>query len=826
MSDGAIIRKAVQILSEGDAVVAPTETVYGLFCDATSDSAVRKVYEIKGRPISNPLIVHVGSMNMAIRYAVLTKQDIEMINLFWDKLVPVTFVVPLPKNSRISKLVTAGSDTVAIRMPTHRVTNKIIKLFGRPLAAPSANTSTMLSPTSYKMVMDDIGNRVRLVIDGEDCWFGLESTIVDITIPGKYRILRHGAASKELIDRTMKAVPNREPIEEDGYNIRTPMTPGMMKKHYAPSIPLRMNAAFPRKGEAFIAFGKTSIEHDINLSEDSNLFEAACKLYRYIKMFDNKEKYEGIAVMPIPEEGVGIGINDRLRRASWSNCPRPRVLLVILDGFGISEHAAGNATAHAEYIQNLMKTHPCALLEASGRHVGLPDDQFGNSEVGHMTIGTGRINKQKLSLINDSIASGEFDKNPVLLEFFSDIIQKNGACHVMGLFSSGGVHSHIDHFFHYLQLLRNNKIPIRAHLFLDGRDVRRDAALETLEKAIADNKIRKDEIASIHGRYYAMDRDKKWERTQASFRAIVNGESKHESIDDPVAMIKTFYNSDIYDEEIYDEEIYPFVMENYHGANENDSFWMINFRTDRIKQIISLIQDEKYSCLNMVSIDSDIDSKSKILFPDIRIRNTLGEVMAKRGLNQLRIAETEKYAHVTYFINGGEDVVYENEDRILVPSPRVPDYSKTPGMSSADITEKLDEAIKSAKYDLIIANYASPDMIGHTGDYEAAAQAIVSIDNHVKNIVQNAMSGGYEVIITADHGNIEYMVNDDKSPCKTHTFSKVPFIYISTACNRCIKSNGSLQDIAPTIFDIMGFEKPEEMTGESMLLPVCQRPLD
>jgi 2,3-bisphosphoglycerate-independent phosphoglycerate mutase len=815
------ISNGVRILSEGDAIIAPTETVYGLFCDATSDIATQKVYDIKGRPACNPLIVHVSSVDMALLYATIHEQDAYMMELFWNKLnLPITFVVPLAPGSQISKLVTAGLKTVAIRRPNHPIALSLIEEFGKPLAAPSANTSMMLSPTSYDMVMEDIGRKVRLVIDGGPCDVGIESTIIDITTQGEYRILRHGGTPIETIEEVICGKrSDKSKNDPEASSEKSPITslkaPGMMKRHYAPSIPLRMDAAFPYEGEAFIAFGKTPVEHDANLSETGDLAEAAYNLYSYIKAFDDKEKYSGIAVMSIPQHGLGVGINDRLRRASSSNNNVARVLLVILDGFGISEKSTGNATIHAEYIQSLMKTYPCTRLNTHGKYVGLPDGQFGNSEVGHMTIGAGRINKQKLPLINDAIASGEFNKNPVLQEFLANTAERNGACHIMGLFSNGGVHSHIDHFFHCLQLLRNNGIQIKAHLFLDGRDVQRDAALGTLSDAISSIKIRNEEIASVHGRYYAMDRDKKWERSQISLDAIIKGESKYKNVDDPIAAIRASYGN-----VVYDEEMYPFVMRGYHGATPNDSFWMINFRTDRIKQILTLIQAENFDILNMVSIDPDIDSKSSILFPTVSIQATLGEVIAKNGLKQIRIAETEKYAHVTYFINGGKDVVYENEDRVLVPSPKVIDYSETPDMSSADITENLDNVLKSAMYDLVIANYASPDMIGHTGNYEVAVTSIKLLDGHLRKIVQTAISSGYNIIITADHGNIENMINDDDgTPCKTHSFSQVPFIYIPFEHNRDVISNdGSLEDVAPTILDIMGLEKPEEMTGRSLLL--------
>ncbi|MDR2074707.1 MAG: 2,3-bisphosphoglycerate-independent phosphoglycerate mutase [Holosporales bacterium] len=485
-----------------------------------------------------------------------------------------------------------------------------------------------------------------------------------------------------------------------------------------------------------------------------------------------------------------------------------KVLLIILDGFGVSGNGYGDATLEAKFIQSLRNTYPNSLLNASEEHVGLPSGQFGNSEVGHMTISSGKVVKQKLLMINDSISSCEFDQNPVLLNF----LQNTKTCHIMGLFSDGGVHSHISHLFHCLKLLRLRNIKIRAHLFLDGRDVTMDSALNTLKTAVSNELIKVSEIASVHGRYYAMDRDRKWERTEVSYNAIKNADSAYKNVEDPIKMIEFFYKSGV-----FDENMPPFVMKGYSGALSNDSFWNINFRTDRMKQILTLIHSDGFKILNMTNVDEKIDRNSAVLFEKKEIKNTLGEVISKNGLRQLRIAETEKYAHITYFMNGGEDITYENEFRILVDSPKVADYAETPDMSSSEITQKLKEALSLESYDLIIVNYANADMIGHTGNFEICKKSLRMLDEHVKNVVETARNHEYEVLITADHGNAEHMINEnDGTFCKTHSLSKVPFVYISDDRGSNLK-NGSLQDIAPTVLSLLGIKIPNDMEGSCLI---------
>ena len=484
-----------------------------------------------------------------------------------------------------------------------------------------------------------------------------------------------------------------------------------------------------------------------------------------------------------------------------------KILLCVLDGFGYSESTFGNATLEAEFISDLMRSKNTVFLDASGKSVGLPEGQFGNSEVGHLTIGSGRVLKQKLPLISDSIESGELDKNPKLAKFLKNI--KSNTCHVMGLFSKGGVHSDIDHFFWAIRFLRKNNITVKAHLFLDGRDVDFRDGLKTLNDALKTEKIKLSEIATIQGRFFAMDRDNKMDRTEVAYNAIVNGFSEYKT-NDPIALIENFYRKDI-----NDETVPPMIIGNYKGAEEGDSFWMLNFRTDRIKQILKMLLNNDFRLMNMVDCGEGIDEKSVTLFSPQEINNTLGEILSKNKITQLRVAETEKYAHVTYFFNGGKEVQYEFEDRILVSSPKVKDYAETPDMSAKEITEKVIEALKTSSHQVIIVNFANADMIGHTGDFEATKKSLKMLDEHIKNIVKIAKNNDYITILTSDHGNAETMINDDMTPKKTHTCSLVPFITIPEI--KKIHDTGTLADIAPTLLKILNINKPSDITGESIV---------
>ncbi|MDR2598459.1 MAG: 2,3-bisphosphoglycerate-independent phosphoglycerate mutase, partial [Holosporales bacterium] len=361
--------------------------------------------------------------------------------------------------------------------------------------------------------------------------------------------------------------------------------------------------------------------------------------------------------------------------------------------------------------------------------------------------------------------------------------------------------------------LRQKNITVNAHLFLDGRDVGYRDALGLLQAALESGGLRLSEIATIQGRFFAMDRDNRWNRTQMAFDAIAYAKADYKTAD-PTVLIKNFYALDI-----NDEVIPPFIVANYNGASIDDGFWMLNFRTDRIKQILTLLQDNNFKILNMVSCDEKIDSKATVLFEQEEVKNTLGEVIARNGLKQLRIAETEKYAHVTYFFNGGMDIRYDGESRVLIPSPGVNDYSETPDMSSGQVSLETIEAMKSHRYSVIIVNFANADMVGHTGNFQATKKALELLDSHIRDVVAVARRLGYTVILTADHGNAETMINGDNSMHKSHTCSKVPFILLSQTRNRLhMRQNvGQLSDIAPTILNILGIDVPHEMTGSSLI---------
>jgi 2,3-bisphosphoglycerate-independent phosphoglycerate mutase len=500
-----------------------------------------------------------------------------------------------------------------------------------------------------------------------------------------------------------------------------------------------------------------------------------------------------------------------------------KVLLCILDGLGYNPESFGNSTLAAASLSKFMNDMATrsvmsgddlvkfsgTFLEASGRFVGLPDGQCGNSEVGHLTIGSGRVRLQKLPLITEAIKSGSLDKNETLRRFLDNLREK--CCHVMVLFSNGGVHSDVEHFFWAISILRQKKVKIMAHLFLDGRDVGPFDALDTLELSLKTGRLLLSEIATIQGRFFAMDRDNRCERTRAAFDAIVYGKTEFNT-NDPVSLIKS-----LYEKNVNDEVMPPFTIGDYNGTERGDEFWMLNFRTDRIKQILGLLCVEGFRVLNMVNCGVDLDARNMVLFEQKEIPNILGELISKQGLKQLRIAETEKYAHVTYFFNGGSDIQYENEHRILIPSPKVSDYAETPDMSSSLVVSEILKSLDSRYYDVIIANLSNADMIGHTGNYQAARLALQFLDQYVIKIIERARRCGYTLIVTSDHGNAEKMINADRSINKSHTCSMVPFMVFGEEVG-IRGENGQLADIAPTILDILGLSPPSDMTGKTLLI--------
>ena len=502
-------------------------------------------------------------------------------------------------------------------------------------------------------------------------------------------------------------------------------------------------------------------------------------------------------------------------------------MLMILDGFGINENENGNAVklANTPNIDKLMKTCPTTEIYTSGLNVGLPDGQMGNSEVGHTNIGAGRIVYQELTRITKSIEDGDFFSIPEFIEAIENCKKNNSKLHIMGLLSDGGVHSHMRHLFGLLELAKRKDFEdVYVHCFLDGRDTPPASAegyIMKLEEKMKEKGVGK--IATISGRFYSMDRDKRWNRIQKSYDAMVNGIG--EKATSAISAIESSYQK-----EIFDEFVEPTVIVN--GDNQvatiskNDSVIFFNFRPDRAREITRVLIDKDFSefetkkDLNlffvcMTQYDETMPNV-KIAFKPTTLVNTFGEYISNKGLTQLRIAETEKYAHVTFFFNGGNEKQYKGEDRILVSSPKVETYDMQPEMSAPEVTTKVLEAINSKKYDVIILNYANPDMVGHTGNLDAAIKAIEEIDNDVGKVVEAIRANEGVLLITADHGNSEQMVDyTTGEPQTSHTTNPVPLILVGMETAKL--KTGKLADLAPTMLDIMGLEKPEEMTGESLI---------
>ncbi len=502
-------------------------------------------------------------------------------------------------------------------------------------------------------------------------------------------------------------------------------------------------------------------------------------------------------------------------------------MLMILDGFGNNPNKEGNAVeiANTPNIDRIMKTCPTTEIYTSGLNVGLPEGQMGNSEVGHTNIGAGRIVYQELTRITKSIEDGDFFSIPELVEAIENCKKNNSKLHIMGLLSDGGVHSHIRHLFAILELAKRKDFEdVYVHCFMDGRDTPPASGenyILKLEEKMKEKGIGK--IATISGRFYSMDRDKRWNRIQKSYDAMVNGIGEKETT--AIAAIESSYQK-----EIFDEFIEPTVICNgdtpIATISDNDSVIFFNFRPDRAREITRTLVDKEFCEFETKKMNlyfvcftryDDTMPNVKIAFKPTTLENTFGEYISKNGLKQLRIAETEKYAHVTFFFNGGEEKQYEGEDRILVPSPKVETYDLKPEMSAIEVTDKVVEAINSKKYDVIILNYANPDMVGHTGNLEAAVKAIETIDSCVQRVVEAVESQDGTLLITADHGNAEQMVDAKTGePHTAHTTNPVPLMLVGME-NVKLKS-GKLADLAPTMLDIMGLEKPEQMTGESLLV--------
>ncbi len=505
-----------------------------------------------------------------------------------------------------------------------------------------------------------------------------------------------------------------------------------------------------------------------------------------------------------------------------------RHLLLILDGYGIAEDPNVSAIERAEkpFLDHLFATYPHAKLKASGKAVGLPEGQMGNSEVGHMNLGAGRVVYQEITRIDKAIEDGEFFENGVLLDAVRHARENQSRLHLIGLFSDGGVHSSIDHLYALLRLAAQEGLDrnqVCVHAFTDGRDtdpnggVRYVNAFERKAAEIGAGRIR-----SIIGRYYAMDRDKRWERTQQAYDLLTKGVG--EAFPDAEAALQSSY-----DEDVTDEFVKPRVVrrgDNDLGRIENgDSVIFYNFRGDRARQLTRAFTDEAFDGFDRgekldlhFAIFSPYEESLDlpVAFKKINLTETLGEVIAERGGRQLRIAETEKYAHVTYFFSGGREDAFEGEDRILVPSPKVATYDLQPEMSAPEVARRAAEAIAKEEYNFVCLNFANPDMVGHTGDFDAAVKAIEAIDAGSKTVVEAAIEHGYGVSIIADHGNADKMRNPDGSPHTAHTTALVPHLIIKDGFSGPIK-NGKLGDIAPTILALLEEPIPEEMTGDVLV---------
>jgi len=480
----------------------------------------------------------------------------------------------------------------------------------------------------------------------------------------------------------------------------------------------------------------------------------------------------------------------------------------------------------------MIARNACSLLHTSGSEVGLPDGQMGNSEVGHMNIGGGRVVKQDLPRIDEAIQTDRLSQNPRLLDLIRELRKSGGACHLMGLLSPGGVHSHQHHIVALARILSTAGIPVRVHAFLDGRDTPPQSAAEFLVAFESDlAELADSSIATLCGRYYAMDRDKRWDRVEVAYNALVLGQGV--SADTAEAALNHSYQSGV-----TDEFLVPAVIGDYDGMADGDAVLMANFRADRAREILTALVDPLFegfvrertitftAACGMVSYSAALDHSVSALFPPQAVDNSLGEVVSVAGLKQLRIAETEKYAHVTFFFNGGSEAVFSGEDRILIPSPKVPTYDLQPEMSAVEVTDALIAAVHDGKYDFIVVNYANPDMVGHTGDFAAAVKAVETIDSCLGRLCDAVCGADGYLLITADHGNIERMRDQSSNqPHTAHTTNQVPVILAASAGppaggSDAVKiRDGRLADIAPTLLLLLGLPQPEAMTGQSLIDP-------
>jgi 2,3-bisphosphoglycerate-independent phosphoglycerate mutase len=506
--------------------------------------------------------------------------------------------------------------------------------------------------------------------------------------------------------------------------------------------------------------------------------------------------------------------------------PKPLVLC-ILDGWGERPNGADNAIDKAKtpVWHELMRQWRHAQLDASEHFVGLPDGQMGNSEVGHTNIGAGRVVMQDLPRIDEALAEGKAASLPDLQEFIAKLKTSGGTAHVMGLISPGGVHSHQNQIAAFARIVAEAGVPVAVHAFLDGRDTPPQSAIGYLKQFQEDvaghSNIR---IATVAGRYYAMDRDKRWDRVAKAYRMLTAAAGEH--ADDPVKAVETAYARGE-----TDEFVLPTAIADYHGMRDGDGLFFANFRADRIRELAAALLDPDFSgferekriafsaALGLVEYSTELNRFLATLFPPADLSDTFGEIVAEAGMTQLRIAETEKYAHVTFFFNGGRETVFPGEERILVPSPKVATYDQQPEMSAPEVTNKVVEAIRSGRFDVVVLNYANTDMVGHTGRFDAAVKAVETVDACLGRLAEAVETAGGTLVITADHGNAEMMRDPETgAPHTAHTLNPVPFIVVNPPVAIARVEHGRLADVAPTLLDLLGLPKPAAMTGHSLIV--------
>jgi 2,3-bisphosphoglycerate-independent phosphoglycerate mutase len=495
-----------------------------------------------------------------------------------------------------------------------------------------------------------------------------------------------------------------------------------------------------------------------------------------------------------------------------------------MDGWGISNETEHNAVAMAStpVFDELIRRYPNGIMHASGEHVGLPSGQMGNSEVGHVNLGAGRIVMQNLPRINEVIENNLLKDNTVLSDFIISAQNSNSRCHLIGLLSNGGVHSHQSHIEALANLIGEAGIEVFFHAILDGRDTSPKSA-KLFVQQFMEKTHPNVSIVSLMGRFYAMDRDNRWERVEKAFKAIVFGEGK------PTFDLMTEIDNQ-YNESITDEFLYPTIVTSYKGIQNGDALLFGNFRADRAREILSAIVEPTFSFFKrptiptfsvkagLVSYSDAIDQHLKVLFPSDDLEETIGETISRYGLKQLRIAETEKYPHVTFFLNGGRELKFEGEERILIPSPKVTTYDLQPEMSAKELTDRLLDVIRKDKFDFIVVNFANPDMVGHTGNLGAAIKAVETVDYCIGRVVKELKKVGGTMFLTADHGNCEKMLDSDTgTPHTAHTTNFVPTVLVNAPPNVTALTTGRLADVAPTLLELMEIPIPAAMNGTSML---------